>query len=41
MRLNGDFRRKEQQLYDSLRSAPVTVAELVVGVRMLEDALVD
>lgn len=29
--INGYFRRKEQQLYDSLLSAPVTVAELVVG----------
>lgn len=29
--INGYFRRKEQQLYDSVLSAPVTVAELVVG----------
>lgn len=29
--INGYFRRKEQQLYDSLLSAPVTVTELVVG----------
>ena len=29
--INGYFRRKEQQLYDSLLSAPVTVLELVVG----------
>lgn len=29
--INGYFRRKEQQLYDSLLSAPVTVPELVVG----------
>ena len=29
--INGYFRRKEQQLYDSLLSAPVSVAELVVG----------
>jgi lipooligosaccharide transport system permease protein len=29
--INGYFRRKEQQLYDSLLSAPLNVAELVVG----------
>ena len=29
--INGYFRRKEQRLYDGLLSAPVTVAELVVG----------